>query len=177
MQLTGDASNVATGNLRAALSKGSPSGFHASVRRARTDPNLADVRRLRGEALTDLTKVKYTWDIDWGILNDDVMLTNGSAFPITDVVLCRVGRQGLDADAQGPADRTRRDLPLAGRDVGPRQPVRQGGRFSPLLGELAGVADGVRLPVRWELSPRCNGPLRNLKGYRTASGYSCYVAW
>ncbi|QOV90965.1 DUF4339 domain-containing protein [Humisphaera borealis] len=52
----------------------------------RTDPALAALKGARREACDDLLRVKFEWNVQWGTLNDDIVLTNRSAFPLTNVV-------------------------------------------------------------------------------------------
>jgi len=59
------------------------------VDRARHDPDLAELRRQKGEALDDLLRVKCIYGIHYGIWNDDVTVTNHSAFALTNLsVVC-----------------------------------------------------------------------------------------
>jgi hypothetical protein len=52
----------------------------------RTHPALAALRKAKPSAFIDLSTVKYEWNVAWGILNDDIVLTNKSAFPMTNIV-------------------------------------------------------------------------------------------
>jgi hypothetical protein len=52
----------------------------------RTDPALAALKGAHREACDDLLRVKFEWNVQWGTLNDDIVLTNRSAFPLTNVV-------------------------------------------------------------------------------------------
>lgn len=52
----------------------------------RSDPGLVPLRRARPAACEELFQVKYQWHIKWSVLNDDILLTNTSAFPLTNVV-------------------------------------------------------------------------------------------
>ncbi len=60
---------------------------HTGVNWARRDPDLRRLRRLEADAFDSLTKVEFSWQIEWGVLNDDIALTNKSAFALTNVVL------------------------------------------------------------------------------------------
>lgn len=53
----------------------------------KNNPLLADLRSARPEAFQELTDVKWSWSIDWGIFNDDILLTNKSNFALTNVTL------------------------------------------------------------------------------------------
>ncbi|MEI7776474.1 MAG: hypothetical protein WCK17_17060 [Verrucomicrobiota bacterium] len=53
---------------------------------AKTDPDLAAMRKAKRTAFDDLTAFRVAYWIDWGVLNDDVSVRNDSAFPITNVV-------------------------------------------------------------------------------------------
>jgi hypothetical protein len=52
---------------------------------ARSDPDLAWMRRTQAARFNSLTEVKYEWRIDWGLLSDDIVFTNKSPFAITNV--------------------------------------------------------------------------------------------
>ena len=49
-------------------------------------PDLAALQANRSKEWNDLFEVKYTWDVDWGFFNDDVLLRNDSEFTLTEVV-------------------------------------------------------------------------------------------
>jgi tetratricopeptide (TPR) repeat protein len=53
-------------------------------------PTYAPLRAARKEAVADLVTVKWTWNIKWGVFNDDIILTNDSAFPLSNIVLSPV---------------------------------------------------------------------------------------
>jgi len=62
---------------------------------ARTDPDLAAMRHAKAAPFNDLVQVKWAWQIDYGFFNDDIVATNNSAFPITNVVLtCTITANG-----------------------------------------------------------------------------------
>jgi hypothetical protein len=68
--------------LARAIGKGFPDVPHV-----RADPDLEALRRAKPEQFAALTSVKWSWDVKWGILNDDVVLKNDSRFALTNVVL------------------------------------------------------------------------------------------
>jgi len=83
-------------------------GYH-DIAFAKKDPDLALLRRVKGDAFRELTRVKFEWSINWGIFNDDIVLVNRSPFAITNVVFrARIESGGrawtpeLHADAVGP---------------------------------------------------------------------------
>lgn len=92
---SGMADETTLANLRTVLSNGTfCSAFdrnkEINVSSIRYEPNLQRLRQKYPEQLTHLLKVKYTSRIKWGkwgILKDDIELTNQSAFPLTNVVL------------------------------------------------------------------------------------------
>ena len=49
------------------------------------NPDLEALRSARPEAFNALLRVSYSWKIDFGFLNDDILLTNNSRFPIARV--------------------------------------------------------------------------------------------
>ena len=51
------------------------------------DPDLAAMRKAKQKEFNDLVAVKYNWDINWGVFNDDIILHNNSAFTITNIAL------------------------------------------------------------------------------------------
>ncbi len=53
---------------------------------AKVDPDLSDLRRNRTAKFNDLVTTKWSWQIHWGTFNDDITLTNTSAFALTNVV-------------------------------------------------------------------------------------------
>lgn len=66
-----------------------------AIAMARNDPDLDAMRQAKAAAFEDLVKVKCTWQIEYGFFNDDIVLINSSAFPITHVVLsCDVSANG-----------------------------------------------------------------------------------
>lgn len=56
-----------------------------NISHVRSDPDLARVRNERAAQFNALTAVKFDWSIDWGILSDDIILTNRSGFPLTNI--------------------------------------------------------------------------------------------
>lgn len=50
-----------------------------------SDSDLESLRSAKPEAFDALLKVTYDWEIKFGVFNDDILLTNQSRFPITDV--------------------------------------------------------------------------------------------
>jgi hypothetical protein len=79
-------------NLKAAFAR-DPS----NVKSALSDPDLAVLRQKRSDAFKQLTAIQTDCDIQFGILNDDITLTNNSAFALTNV---RVQFQAYQADPQ-----------------------------------------------------------------------------
>jgi hypothetical protein len=61
-------------------------GFN-DIAEARRDPKLAGLRKGMAKAFDELTAVKAMWNIVWGVFNDDITLTNNSAFALTNVTL------------------------------------------------------------------------------------------
>lgn len=70
--------------LRVAFADG-----HSGVAHARTSPDFANLREKLPTEFTELTTVKNSWSVTWGyqINNDQISLTNKSAFALTNVVL------------------------------------------------------------------------------------------
>jgi hypothetical protein len=60
---------------------------HTDVIWTRRDPDLAALRRDKGTEFDKLTTATATWKIEFGLFNDDIVVTNTSAFPLTDVRL------------------------------------------------------------------------------------------
>jgi hypothetical protein len=58
-----------------------------SIPQAKKDPDLATVRAAKREAFAQLTTPTCNWEIKFGLLMDDVVITNTSPFAITNVVL------------------------------------------------------------------------------------------
>ncbi len=86
--------------LRAAISTG-----YLDIRHAKSDPDLAMVRRKLSSETSDLFNVKYIWDIHYGFMKDDITLTNQSAFGLTNVVFKPIIKNGGKAyDATLKAD-------------------------------------------------------------------------
>ena len=57
------------------------------VAHANNDPDLDNLRAQRPKEYAALTEVKWAWRINYGVFNDDIILTNNSAFALTDVEL------------------------------------------------------------------------------------------
>ena len=65
-------------------------GYDA-IAAAKTDPDFAVLREAGAKEFRALAAVKATWNIQFGILNDDIVLTNYSTFPLTNVrFACRI---------------------------------------------------------------------------------------
>ena len=75
--------------LRFAMARG-----YGNVQWARQDPDLERLRREQASGFADLTQVKFRWQIVWGVFNDDIRVTNDSAFALTNVTLSPDIRQG-----------------------------------------------------------------------------------
>jgi hypothetical protein len=60
---------------------------NSDVAWARQDPDFENLRAKEPKAFAELTKVKWSWRVDFGVINDDVILTNNSAFPLTNIDL------------------------------------------------------------------------------------------
>ena len=69
------------------LQRAAPGFAAIHLARLRRDADLAVVRSQRAADYAALTTVRASWDINFGVLNDDVMLKNESPFPLTGVVL------------------------------------------------------------------------------------------
>jgi hypothetical protein len=61
-------------------------GFY-DIPHIKRDPDLAHVRSALPKEFADAVEVKTKWDVVFGVFQDDITLTNQSAFPLTDVVL------------------------------------------------------------------------------------------
>jgi len=59
---------------------------YSNIATAKTDPDLAAMRRAKRKEFNDLVAVKCGWSFNWGVFNDDIILSNNSAFTITNVV-------------------------------------------------------------------------------------------
>jgi len=62
------------------------------------DPDLEALRVNLPEEFQNLTEIRYDWDIKFGLLSDDIVLTNRSSFPLTNVVLDVDLRQPMGSD-------------------------------------------------------------------------------
>jgi hypothetical protein len=60
---------------------------YSQIVRAKQDPDLEQMRHEHAADFADLVTVKYQWGVDTGIFHGDVVLTNTSKFPLTDIVL------------------------------------------------------------------------------------------
>jgi hypothetical protein len=60
---------------------------NSGVSWAKQDPELAQLRRDHTDEFTRATEVKWEWKIVYGFFNDDIVLTNNSLFPLTDITL------------------------------------------------------------------------------------------
>lgn len=61
-------------------------GFY-DIPHIKRDPDLAHLRSERPKEFADVVDVKAKWDVVFGVFQDDITLTNQSAFPLIDVVL------------------------------------------------------------------------------------------
>jgi tetratricopeptide (TPR) repeat protein len=57
---------------------------------ARKDPELAKVRTDHPERFNRVTEVKWSWRINFGNFNDDIVLTNNSNFTLTNIAITPV---------------------------------------------------------------------------------------
>lgn len=68
---------------------------YSNIKQAIQDPDLETMRKSKKAEFDDLVAIKIAWKLNYGIFNDDVLLTNLSAFPLTNVVLSgRLSSQG-----------------------------------------------------------------------------------
>ena len=58
---------------------------YSDITGTKTDPDLAKMRAARQKDFDDLVAVKWSWRVKFGVFNDDFVLTNNSAFAITNV--------------------------------------------------------------------------------------------
>ena len=79
---TGDAANALTWLHEAVVIDG-----HANVAEIKTDPDLATLRKKRPAEIADLTAVRCEWKLDYGMMNDDLVVTNHSAFALTHLTI------------------------------------------------------------------------------------------
>jgi len=61
---------------------------YSEIADAKRDPDLTPLRRHMPKEFDDLVTVKFEWHIQYGILNDDIIVRNTSAFPLTKARLC-----------------------------------------------------------------------------------------
>ncbi len=59
----------------------------SNVAWAKQDPELKRVGEDQAEAFARITEVKWEWRINYGIFNDDIVLTNKSVFPLTNITV------------------------------------------------------------------------------------------
>jgi hypothetical protein len=78
------------------LKKAIQQGFY-DIAHARRDSDLANLRREKADEFNGLVKVHYDWTINYGVLNDDIVVVNKSAFPLTNVRLSVLIKQGEKA--------------------------------------------------------------------------------
>lgn len=78
-----------TGDLAGALRdlRQAIRGGAIEIQYVKQDPNLLALRRDMKREFDELTSVKWRWSIVWGLLNDDIVVTNDSKFPLTNVVV------------------------------------------------------------------------------------------
>ena len=63
------------------------SGF-SDITAARNDPDLERLHKDRAAGFNELTRVRFNWKINWGVITtDDIVLENRSLFPITNLKL------------------------------------------------------------------------------------------
>ena len=58
-----------------------------NIQGIKTDPDLATVREKKANEIAELTAVRCRWKIDFGVFNDDMIVTNDSPFPLTHVAV------------------------------------------------------------------------------------------
>jgi hypothetical protein len=94
----GDPTNVAIGWLKVALKNGDSGdviiggvmmaiGNYVALEDVKADVNLDDLRTQRPKEFAELVTPKWSWSIKFGILTDDIVMTNESPFTLTNVVL------------------------------------------------------------------------------------------
>ena len=57
------------------------------ISEARNSPDLEHLGKAFGDEWNSLVEVKYEWSVTYGIRNDDITITNKSAFPLTHLTL------------------------------------------------------------------------------------------
>jgi hypothetical protein len=77
--------------VRTALASGFP-----RIRQLRSCPDFHNLSRSAKAEIKELTAVRYHWEIKWGFFNDDIILTNLSAFPLTNVTFKPVILKGTN---------------------------------------------------------------------------------
>ena len=77
-----DDASGAFDHLKSAFKKG-----YTNVQGARKDADLERLHARMPKETEDLLALKYHWDVNYGLLWDDIILTNDSAFTITNVAL------------------------------------------------------------------------------------------
>ena len=66
---------------------------HSEIADVKKDPDLAALRRNSKKEFDELVAVKFEWKIEYGVFNDDLIVWNKSAFPITNVKLTPILQQ------------------------------------------------------------------------------------
>lgn len=72
-------------HLVAAIAKG-----FDKISEAKKSQDLENLRKARGGEVDALLAVKFGWSVTYGTFNDDITITNQSAFPVTHLVLSPV---------------------------------------------------------------------------------------
>ncbi len=62
-------------------------GGAADIQEVKHNPHLVQLRQQRNREFDQLTTVKWRWSVVWGILNDDIQITNDSEFALTNVTV------------------------------------------------------------------------------------------
>lgn len=79
----------AKGNKDAAMNhfKNAVAKGFERISEARNSPDLEHLGKAFGDEWNSLVEVKYEWSVTYGIRNDDITITNKSAFPLTHLTL------------------------------------------------------------------------------------------
>lgn len=72
-------------NLKTAVAKGLD-----KIAEARETKDLENLRKAYGDEVSYLLAVRFDWSVTYGIINDDITITNKSSFPLTHLVLSPV---------------------------------------------------------------------------------------
>lgn len=72
-------------HLRTAIAKG-----FDNISEARESQDLENLRKAHGDEVNSMLAVKFGWSVTYGTFNDDITITNQSAFPLTHLVLSPV---------------------------------------------------------------------------------------